>query len=237
MVILTAIGGWSQNKFTQGAIEDYSVQLKTGEPNNAKYNWLVTPANGTSTNMSLFDGDISQIVWDGSAGFYTLSVEVVDGNGCLSESISQEVEITSLGDIIFASSHSNTIVCSDLAGGIDGTFSGHSQSLFRVANSNDINLLSVKITIQNPDGIYVGVDGIAMADQQNPNVTITNSESDSVIDFAISDSWENNTNQSVQFEIVMISALTTDLIEIMAADGNDVIRTISVLPKPVIEFQ
>jgi len=198
---------------------------------------LVTPANGTSTNLASIVGNNAEIIWDGFVGLYTLSVQVVDGNGCLSEFISQEIEIVSPGDLVFASSFPNTLVCSDLVGGIDGSVPEHSQSLFRVTYAGDANLVSAQITIENPNGDFVGLDGVILPDQQNAQIKIDNVETDKEIDFAVSDLWENNASQLIDFEIKLISALTADQVEIMAVSGTDVVRTITVLTKPAIEFK
>jgi len=198
---------------------------------------LVTPENGTSTDLTSIDGPVAQIVWDGPIGFYNLSVQVVDGNGCISESISQEIEIISSGVVGFASGFPNTIVCSDLEGGMEGSVPGQSQSLFRVNYAGDAFLASVQITIQNPEGIFVNLDGAELPDQQNPQIGISNKESDKEIDFAVSNSWENNSAQLVNFEIKLISAETTDPAEIPNVSENEKVRVITVRTKPEIEFQ
>lgn len=198
---------------------------------------MVTPSNGTSTNISSIGGNRAQIIWDGPVGNYTLSVQVVDGNGCVSQSISQQIEIISSGDLLFAASLPNTMVCSGLAGGMAGLVAENSQSWFRVAYTGDANLVSATITIKNPDGNFMGLDGVVLPDQQNSQVKIDNVETDKEIDFAVSDSWENNSAELIQFEITLISGLTADQTEIPAVSGTDVERTISVLAKVVIEFK
>jgi hypothetical protein len=237
VAVLTALCGWSQNKFEQGSIENYTVQLKSGEANNAKYTWLVTPANGTSTNLSSIDVNNAQIVWDGPIGFYNLSVQVVDGNGCVSESISQEIEIISSGELFFTPTFPNTTVCSDLAGGMEGSVPNHSQSLFRISYGGDANLVSAQITIENPDGEFIGLDGAVLPNQLYPWIRVDNTESDKQIDFAVSDSWENNSSQLVDFEIKLISGETSNPSETPEVSGTGNVRTISVLAKPVLEFQ
>lgn len=68
-----------------------------GEQDSAVYTWEVIPAEGTSTEMSQFSGNSAQVLWDGPLGLYTLQVSVLDGNGCVSETISQQVQIISQG--------------------------------------------------------------------------------------------------------------------------------------------
>ena len=235
-MLLATLGGWSQTKFTRGASKDYSVQLKKGESTNAKYFWSVTPGNGTSTSLDLIESNAATIMWDGIPGVYTLSVQVIDGNGCLSESISQEIEIVEPGDLIFDSAFSNTIVCSDLAGGAEGSVSEHNQSIFQIIYSGNLNLKLATINIKNPEGIYVDINGIELGDQQNPQVVINNIEEDKVIDVAVSDSWENNSDENVLFEITIISGKDSNDEEVLAEEGNDIKRVITILPKPVIGF-
>jgi len=196
----------------------------------------VTSPNGTTTDLSLFEGNNATIVWDGPIGNYTLSVQVIDGNNCLSKIISQEIEIIEPGDLIFAPALPGTIICSDLEGGFEGSEPGHSQSIFQIIYAGDVNLVSAKITIKNPDGNFVDADGVVLTDQQNPQVSVENTEEDKVIDLAITDTWENNSDANIHFEIILVSVLTSDQVEILADAATDIIRVITILPKPVIEF-
>lgn len=230
------MSGWSQTRFTKGANKEYTVQLKTGNSNNAKYTWLVTPSNGTTTNFGIFQGSTETITWDGPVGIYSLAVQVVDGNGCASEVISQEIEIIDPGDLIFASALPGTIVCSDLAGGVEGSNPGHSQSIFQIVYTGETNLVSAEVTIKNPDGVFVDINGVVLSDQQNPQVSVNNIGEDKIIDLEVSDSWENNTTENGQFEIKLVSGLTTGEIEILADNAKDIQRTITILPKPVLDF-
>jgi hypothetical protein len=237
LVVLSAFGGWSQNKVTQGTVEDYSVRMNIGETNSAQYTWLVTPANGTSTDIGSVVADSAHILWDGPVGIYSLSVQAVDGNGCLSETIIRQIEIIKAGDLIFDSNYPNTIVCSDLAGGTDGSDPPHSESIFNITYNGNANLLSAKITVRNPDGDFVDLSGAVLPDQNNPEIEIDNPETDKQIEFSVADSWENNTGANVTFSIKLISGITSDNLEITAEPSIDIERSVTVLQKPVIEFK
>ena len=228
---------WAQGSFTQGATKGYKIKMNVGQANGATYQWSVTPATGTSTDLSTVSGDTATIIWDGPVGNYTLAVQVTDGNGCLSEPISQTVEILVPGDLIFAANYPNTIVCSDLAGGSEGSSPAHSASSFRIIYAGTANLQSANITVKNPDGVYVGLDGLVLANQSAPEITIPNAQVDKEIIFEVTDSWENNSAGNTSFEIKLLSAVTTDNSVITADPSSEVTRTVTVLPKPVIAFE
>lgn len=222
---------------TQGASKTYTIKMNVGNATDATYSWAVSPANGTSTDLSVVSGNAANILWDGPVGLYLVAVQVTDGNGCLSESIIQNMEILAPGDLIFAAAYPNTTTCSDLAGGAEGSVPGHSQSMFNITYAGAANLLSANITIKNPDGKFTGLDGTELANQGAPEVTVVNAETDKQIVFSVSDSWENTTVASADFEIVLVSAQTADLSTIVADGTSDVKRTITVMPKPVIAFE
>lgn len=211
--------------------------MNVGQANGATYQWSVSPATGTSTDLSTVSGDTATIVWDGPVGIYTLAVQVTDGNGCLSEPISQTVEILAPGDLIFAANYPNTVICSDLAGGTEGSSPAHSASSFRITYAGAANLQSANVTVKNPAGIYVGLDGVVLANQGAPEITIPNTQADKEIIFEVTDAWENNTSGNTSFEIKLLSAVTSDNSVITADPASDVIRTITVMSKPVIAFE
>jgi hypothetical protein len=235
-LFLSAWSGRSQDKITQGADKSHSVRLITGKAQNAVYSWLVSPATGTSTNMELVTDSTTNIVWDGPPGIYTLTVNVIDGNGCMSEQINKKVEILTPGELIFEAVMPSTTVCSDLAGGVKGSAPPHSESLFRVVYAGEKNLVSATFTLKNPEGKFVGLNGAALPDQAHPEVTVENKNEDKSIEIAVSDGWENTGESNVQFTVTLISARTTDTAVIITEPGTDVVRNITVLPKPVIEF-
>lgn len=232
-----ALVGWSQSSITQGGTKGYKLKLNVGNATGATYQWSVSPANGTTTDLTGVSGDTATIVWDGPAGLYSLLVQVTDGNGCLSEPISQNMEILAPGDLIFAANFPGTVVCSDLAGGNEGSAPAHSTSSFRITYAGAVNLSSATITIKNPAGVFVGLDGVVLANQAAPELTIANVEADKEILFDVTDSWENTTAGNIDFEILLQSAKTTDNSDITADPVSDVTRTITVSPKPVIAFE
>lgn len=236
-MFLSAVSLWAQGSFTQGASKDYTIKMNVGNATGATYKWTVTPASGTTTNLAGITGNQATIVWNGPVGNYVLAVQVTDGNGCLGEPISQNVEILAPGDLIFASNYPGTIVCSDLAGSTEGSVPAHSTSSFRITYAGAVNLLSANITIKNPSGVFVGLNGSPMANQAAPEITIANTNADKEIVFDVTDSWENTTAANVLFNISLVSAKTTDNSVIAANPVSDVKRTITVSPKPVIVFE
>lgn len=216
---------------------EHIIQLISGEYVGAEYSWSVLPVGGTSTDVSLFTSETATILWDGNTGTYELQVDVKDGNGCISETIRQNINIVESGDILFNSAYQSTITCSDLAGGLEGMVPEHNKSEFQVSYGGEANLSSAKITIKNPDGKYIGSDGVELPDQQEPEVEIINPDIGKDITFAIADNWENTTNTNITFEIKLISGITSDQQEIKAVDGTGTARTIMVIAKPVIEFK
>lgn len=228
--------GRSQDRITQGASKPHSVRLISGRAENAVYSWEVSPATGTSTNVVAVTDSAATIVWDGLPGIYTLTVSVIDGNGCISEQISKEVEIIRSGNLIFAAGYPSTTICSDLAGDMKGSSLSHSESLFQVVYGGEANLASATVTIQNPDGEFTGLDGTVLPNQENQEITLENNREDKTIDLAISDTWENTGSTEVQFTVTLVSAVTSDGAEIVANSETDIVRSIIVLPKPVIGF-
>lgn len=83
--------------------------MNSGELDFAKYTWEVVPENGTSTDLGIVDGDTATIIWDGTLGFYSLKVSVLDGNGCISDTIIQQIEIIEPGDFIIDAGRDTTI--------------------------------------------------------------------------------------------------------------------------------
>lgn len=233
--MLAASSVWSQNSITQGGSKDYTVTLNVGNATGASYKWEVTPVGGTSTDLTAITGNTATIVWDGPAGDYEVSVQVTDGNNCLSEPITQDMEILAPGSLIFAATAPSTTTCSDLSGGGDGSVPPSSTSAFRITYDGAANLTSANITIENPDGDYVDVDGSVLADQSNPELTLTNDAADKQIDFTVTDTWENTTNADVIFTVTLLSGVTADDAD-LTADSSDDERTITIRTKPVIQF-
>lgn len=227
----------SENQsITQGESFEHIVQMISGNTDNAEYTWTVYHENGTSTDLSLVKGNSATILWDGDAGNYEVRVFVTDANGCVSEVVRSIVTIKIPGSLVFDSAYPNTLICSDLSGGDEGSVPEHSESHFSVSYAGEANLLSAKITIKSPDGLYIGLDGVLLADQQNPEVEIINQDEGKNIPFSVIDNWENRTNSQGNFEILLISGITSDQQELQVVDGSDGKRTITVLTKPVIEF-
>ena len=127
---------------------------------------------------------------DGPPGIYTLTVNVVDGNGCVSEQINKKVEILTPGELVFEAAMPSTTVCSDLAGGVEGSAPSHTESLFRVVYAGEKNLVSATLTLKNPEGKFVGLNGTALPDQAHPDGNSGKQNEDKSIDISVSDGWK-----------------------------------------------
>ncbi|WP_346859139.1 gliding motility-associated C-terminal domain-containing protein [uncultured Draconibacterium sp.] len=76
-----------------GSYGNYQLTLQDGQAQNAVFNWWVIPAAGTSTDLETINGDVADILWDGGIGTYNLYASVIDGNGCLGDTITQTIEV------------------------------------------------------------------------------------------------------------------------------------------------
>lgn len=227
---------YGQNSFTQGVTKSYTVAMTSGNTSGAVYSWSVLPAEGTSSNISAINGNTAEIIWDGIPGVYTLSVTVIDGNNCKSDEISQQITILSQGDLAFVAAYPSTIVCSDLADGNEGSNPAHNSSEFAIVYSGDTNLVSAKITVANPEGKYIDLNGSILTDQLTPEITLPNDANDKQIDFSVIDTWENIGSDMVYFTIKLLSVVTDDAVTISADTNNDITRTIGVRTKPILLF-
>lgn len=77
----------------QGNYKTHQVALLSGNAEGAQYFWSVVPENGTSTDLSGELQSTIDVLWDGPLGEYSLLVAVSDGNGCVSDNVSQAIEI------------------------------------------------------------------------------------------------------------------------------------------------
>lgn len=80
--------------FEQGSQVTHKVKMGSGKPENSVYNWSMNPETGTTTDLNLIRGQSVNILWNGPPGYYSLQVQVTDGKGCISETISQQIQIT-----------------------------------------------------------------------------------------------------------------------------------------------
>ncbi|MDX8337957.1 gliding motility-associated C-terminal domain-containing protein [Draconibacterium sp. IB214405] len=74
----------------------YELEMTQGNSAGAVYSWSVEPTNGTSTDLQAIGGSTANILWDGPEGTYTLYATATDGNGCVAETISKEVEVATI---------------------------------------------------------------------------------------------------------------------------------------------
>ncbi len=93
----------------QGTSVEHIVELAAGNKNGAEYFWNVVPANGTSTDLGVIKKDSATVLWDVPPGIYSLNVYARDGNGCLADTISQQINIIDIGGIVI-SAGTDTIV-------------------------------------------------------------------------------------------------------------------------------
>ena len=84
---------YSDDVVNEGSNGFYQVRMNRGKSEDAVHSWWLEPANGTSTNMKSITTNDANILWDGDTGFYNLYVNVIDGNGCISDTISRLIEV------------------------------------------------------------------------------------------------------------------------------------------------
>ena len=77
----------------QGALVTHKIKMVTGNPENSVYSWKLDQINGSTTDLCLNTSGIATVKWDGQPGLYNLIVNVSDGNGCVSETITQQIQI------------------------------------------------------------------------------------------------------------------------------------------------
>lgn len=80
-------------QLTQGASYDHRVDVLAGDASGAVFDWRVDRSGGTSTDLNAINGNAATIEWDGVPGIYTIEVDGIDGNGCVSKTISQQVDL------------------------------------------------------------------------------------------------------------------------------------------------
>ncbi|MCF6357877.1 MAG: gliding motility-associated C-terminal domain-containing protein, partial [Draconibacterium sp.] len=98
----------------KGTSVEHVIELITGNSTNASYFWNVTPAEGTSTDLESIEKDSANILWDGPLGSYSLEVYSIDGNGCLSDTIIQQIKIIEPAGIIVDAGRDTTIgICNN----------------------------------------------------------------------------------------------------------------------------
>ena len=96
-------------KIVQGTTVNHKVSLNSGQPLQANYSWSIDPPEGTTTDLSTFKGDSALILWNGPPGMFVLKVSVTDGNGCTSETVSQQIEILQHADFVVSAGRDTTI--------------------------------------------------------------------------------------------------------------------------------
>ena len=77
----------------QGSEITYSVKMLVGNPENSVYHWSLNSEAKSTTDLSLIKEPSATILWNEPPGNYLLQVSVTDGNGCISETISQQIQI------------------------------------------------------------------------------------------------------------------------------------------------
>jgi gliding motility-associated-like protein len=93
----------------QGTINTHELTLVTGNPKNAVYQWFVSPANGTTTDLSKIQGSAATILWDGPIGNYQLFAVVTTENGCTSDTAMLNIEIADPSDFFLTAGQDTTI--------------------------------------------------------------------------------------------------------------------------------
>jgi gliding motility-associated-like protein len=93
----------------QGTTVAHSVNMTGGNSSAAIYSWIVQPDNGTSSDLSTIEGNSASIFWDRPLGSYSIAVSAIDGNGCFSDTIVQQIEIVAPDELIVNAGSDTTI--------------------------------------------------------------------------------------------------------------------------------
>ena len=93
----------------QGNENTQELTLVTGIPQNAVYQWFVSPVDGTTTDLTTIQGSAATILWDGPLGNYRLFAIVTTGNGCTSDTAMLNVEIADPSDFFLTAGMDTTI--------------------------------------------------------------------------------------------------------------------------------
>lgn len=83
----------SELSVEQGSVVTYKIKMNSGKSENSVYKWSLNPETATTTGLSSIRGPSATILWNGPPGYYSLQVQVTDGNGCISDTIFQQVQI------------------------------------------------------------------------------------------------------------------------------------------------
>lgn len=94
---------------TQGLNNVHQVLMNTGLATGAVFSWSVSPAGGTSTDLPAINGNTADITWDGPPGSYVLTVQATDGNGCVSNTATQNITIVEPDELIVSAGNDTTI--------------------------------------------------------------------------------------------------------------------------------
>jgi len=92
------------------AVYTHQVSMISGDTENARYFWSVDTIGGTSTDLEAITKDTAAITWDGNPGEYILQVYAEDGNGCISDTVQQQVGILKPGKKIIVSAGKDTLI-------------------------------------------------------------------------------------------------------------------------------
>ena len=93
----------------QGTLVTYKIKMVTGNPENSVFRWTLDPLNGSTTDLRSITNNEATILWDGLPGFYTLFINVTDGNGCVSKTVSQQIQIVEPSGFLLSAGRDTTI--------------------------------------------------------------------------------------------------------------------------------
>lgn len=99
----------STNKIVQGRFSNHRIEMQVGDSSLAQYSWSLEPVDGTSSDLESINENSAEIVWDGSLGLYTIKASAIDGSGCESDTITQQIEIVAPDELIFSAGNDTTI--------------------------------------------------------------------------------------------------------------------------------
>jgi len=214
----------AQLEVSWDALRTHSVDFNTeyGKEEGAVYYWQVT--GGTTTDLLNVTASSVDIIWDGDPGEYELSVFVVDGNGCQSETIIQKINVLDESTLLFEDEASSPVLCSVLSEEIT---SGLDQIIFTVNFNSGIAPYSLTYRI-------VDSDNNLYDNQGNPSTEniVENGIATSTYEIKIENGFLNDTDQDQVYKVEILEAKTSDGANV-TLDENMQIFTIC--KKPMIQ--
>lgn len=214
-IMCLGYGAFAQNQsVTLGTQHTYSVTNTSG----LTYTWAVS--GGTSSNVGADTDNSIDILWDGVAGDYDITLFATDAKGCLTETQTVTVRVLGQSNVMFAAAALDAETCSDLVSGDAGGTNSGGSSDFNVEFTSGLAPYDITYKVIAPD---------------LTETEITKTDVPANYTIQIDNAFENTTGSGVDYKVVIVSAKTEDGATVLVdTDVADNTRIITVLPKPVI---